>query len=38
MKRGRVSKRADRKVIKKTLNKTKKINVKPAVMRGGIRL
>lgn len=38
MKRGRVSRRSDRRVVRKTLNKTKTINVKPAIMRGGIRL
>lgn len=33
MKRGK-----DRKVFKHTANKTKKINIAPKVMRGGIRL
>lgn len=36
--RKRVSKGKDRKIFSKTAAKTKKINVKPAIMRGGIRL
>lgn len=38
MKRRRVSKRRDKRIFSKTANKTKKINVEPKVMRGGIRL
>lgn len=38
MKRKRVSKNKDRRLFTKTANKTKKINVQPKVMRGGIRL
>lgn len=36
--RKRMPKRRDRKVFKTTANKTKTINIKPVVMRGGIRL
>lgn len=36
--RKRMNKRRDRKVFKKTANKTRLINLKPVVMRGGIRL
>lgn len=38
MKRKPVSKRRDKRIFSKTANKTKKINVEPKVMRGGIRL
>lgn len=38
MKRKRVNKRRDKRIFSKTANKTKKINVEPKVMRGGIRL
>lgn len=38
MKRRRVNKVRDRKAFTRTANKTKKINVQPKVMRGGIRL
>lgn len=36
--RKRMNKRHDRKVFKKTANKTRQINLSPTVMRGGIRL
>lgn len=38
MSRRRMPKRRDRKVFKQTANKTQVINLKPVVMRGGIRL
>ena len=38
MKRKPVLKRRDKRIFSKTANKTKKINVEPKVMRGGIRL
>ena len=38
MKRRPVQKSRDKRVFTKTANKTKKINVEPKVMRGGIRL
>lgn len=36
--RKRMNKRRDRKVFKQTANKTRLVNIKPVVMRGGIRL
>lgn len=36
--RKRMKKRKDRKIFNHTANKTKKINIAPKVMRGGIRL
>lgn len=36
--RKRTNKRLDRKVFKKTADKKREINLKPVVMRGGIRL
>lgn len=36
--RRRMNKRRDRRVFKQTANKTRKINIQPTVMRGGIRL
>lgn len=36
--RKRVKKGRDRRIFAKTASNTKKINVKPAIMRGGIRL
>lgn len=38
MKRSRMHKRKDKKIFSHTANKTKKINLTPKVMRGGIRL
>lgn len=38
MKRSKVKPRKDQKIFSKTANKTKKINVQPKVMRGGIHL
>lgn len=38
MKRMRVKPRKDKKIFRRTAIKTKKINVAPTVMRGGIRL
>lgn len=38
MKRKRVNRTRDRRVFAKTADKTKKINIVPYVMRGGIRL
>ena len=38
MKRRPVRKRKDKRIFSATANKTKKINVEPKVMRGGIRL
>ena len=38
MKRRPVRKRKDKRIFSSTANKTKKINVEPKVMRGGIRL
>lgn len=38
MSRKPMKKRKDRKVFAHTVNKTKKINITPKVMRGGIRL
>lgn len=36
--RKKMKRRKDQKVFKHTANKTKKINIAPKVMRGGIRL
>lgn len=36
--RSRVSKRRDKKIFSRTAGKTKKINIAPNIMRGGIRL
>lgn len=36
--RKRMNKIKDRKIFKKTANKTREINLKPVTMRGGIRL
>lgn len=36
--RKRVNRKVDRRVIKKTTNNVKLINIKPKPMRGGIRL
>lgn len=38
MKRQRVKRKKDRKIFKATAMKTKKINIKPSVFRGGISL
>lgn len=38
MKRKRVRPSKDKKVFRSTANKTRQINVKPTLMRGGIRL
>lgn len=38
MKRRTMPRRLDRRVFKKTADKTRAINLKPVVMRGGIRL
>ena len=38
MKRSKMSRGKDRKVFKNSADKTKKININPAVARGGIRL
>lgn len=38
MHRSKVRRSKDRKIFKKTADSTKKINVKPHVARGGIRL
>lgn len=38
MKRQKVAPRKDSKVFRQTAQKTKTINVKPKIMRGGIRL
>lgn len=38
MRRMRVNRNRDRRYFSKTADRTKKINVKPVVMRGGIRL
>lgn len=38
MSRVNTSKRKDRKIFKRTAATVKKINVKPKIMRGGIRL
>lgn len=38
MKRYPVKVRKDKRIFSRTANKTKKINVRPSVMRGGIRL
>lgn len=36
--RKQMKKRTDRKIFKRTANKTRKINLNPTIMRGGIRL
>lgn len=36
--RKRMNKRKDRKIFRSTANKTRQINLRPVVMRGGIRL
>ena len=36
--RRRMNKRKDRKIFRQTADKTKLVNIKPCVMRGGIRL
>lgn len=36
--RKRTSSRTDKKVFRETASKTKKINISPRIMRGGIRL
>lgn len=38
MKRSRVRKSKDRKIFKNAADQTKKINIKPNISRGGIRL
>lgn len=38
MKRTRLSRRVDSNVFTRTAKKTKKINIEPNIMRGGIRL
>lgn len=38
MKRMRVSPRVDRKIFRRTANKSKRINIAPSIYRGGIRL
>lgn len=36
--RRRTNRRTDKKVFRETASKTKKINISPIIMRGGIRL
>lgn len=36
--RSKTNRRKDKRIFKKTVNKTKTINVRPLAMRGGIRL
>ncbi len=38
MTRSKVRKRIDKRIFRKTASSTKKINVNPGIMRGGIRL
>lgn len=38
MKRHKISKKLSRKIFKKGVNKTKKVNVMPRPMRGGFRI
>lgn len=38
MKKTRISKRLDRKILKHSTSKTKAINLRPLSMRGGVRL
>lgn len=38
MKRHRISKRKSRRIFKKGVNKTKKVNIMPRPMRGGFRI
>lgn len=38
MARSKTKKRVDRKIFRKTASKSKKINIDPSPMRGGIRL
>lgn len=37
MKRGKINRRIDRRVFRLTADRTRKINVKPPIVRGGFR-